>query len=790
MIRTTSRSLWTCPSCLHRISTRAASAVAAPSVVRSSYPSATDSAPGATHDDRLLRQVFDSKSFWTDFSKSARDAAARGEPSAGIVRNKYLAKPEGFVTYAQRTMQKCSQLVTTVLAASTHEQYSAVVKDLDRLSDLLCRVIDLADFIRATHPDPGYQSAATQAYAAMFEYMNKLNTTTGLNDQLTKAWENKEVREGWTEEERTVAKILMRDFSKSAIDLSEGERESFVNLNNDIAVVGTEFVERMAPKDYSVKMRAGKLKGMSPVAIKQVTRFGMASVPTTGAFAVAALSQIEDPDVRRDLYMANRTASQGSVQRLERMLSLRSQLATLSGYETYAHMALSDKMAKTPAAVNEFLLALKDDTMPVVQGELQDLLEMKKSDAHSGNFPSRMNAWDKDYYVHRIMSSLYTRIRAPDALSNYFSLGTVFQGLSRLFNSTYGVRLVPRETQYGETWHDEVRRVDVVDESGATIAVMYCDLFARSGKSPNPAHFTLRCSRSISASEVNEFANEDHPFTNAVAAATEGMAYSVNKNTSTVHQLPTIALICDFSHPVSSSTHDRPTLLPLRDVQTLFHEMGHALHSFLGRTSLQNVSGTRCATDLAELPSVLMEYFAFAPSMLGLWARHWETDKPLPIGLVDERLKVEKRMQGVETEGQIMMALLDQRLHSAHANAPRQDSTAVYHDVYAGSSLPDPPGTAWQGFFGHLYGYGATYYSYLFARAVAGRVWQQVFARGALATDRQAGERFGGELLRWGGGRDGWKCIAGVLGDERLAKGDQTAMRMVGKWGVRGEIEV
>src|SRR5690606_14553276 len=107
------------------------------------------------------------------------------------------------------------------------------------------------------------------------------------------------------------------------------------------------------------------------------------------------------------------------------------------------------------------------------------------------------------------------------------------------------------------------------------------------------------------------------------------------RDDGSIYQLPTITLICDFSR----GAYSRPTLLTFREVQTLFHEMGHALHSIVGRTELHNVAGTRCATDFAELPSVLMEYFAKDPQVLALYARHYETDERLPIQLLEENLK-------------------------------------------------------------------------------------------------------------------------------------------------------
>lgn len=397
---------------------------------------------------------------------------------------------------------------------------------------------------------------------------------------------------------------------------------------------------------------------------------------------------------------------------------------------------------------------------------------------------------------------MHKQVRHPDTLSAFFSLGGVFQGLSRLFNRLYGVRFVPRETQLGETWNEDVRRLDVLDESNNRIAVVYCDLFSRAGKAPNPAHFTLRCSRTIFRSEIDEYRASDHPFSSAIEAATDGMAHSLDSSTGTVNQLPTIALICDFARPTPTQSFlgkssKKPTLLSFQEVQTLFHEMGHALHSILGRTSLQNVSGTRCATDFAELPSVLMESFAFSPKALDLWARHWEAGdeenegvfagrEKLPHALLKERLDIDKSMAGAETEAQIVLSMLDQAYHRHPVGEGNVNSTKIYHDVYQRySSIPEPPGTAWQGFFGHLYGYGATYYAYLFDRAIAAKVWKDVFQEGEKAVDREMGERYKEEVLQWGGGREGWECVAGVLRQPELADGGEEAMKEVGRWGVR-----
>ena len=267
-------------------------------------------------------------------------------------------------------------------------------------------------------------------------------------------------------------------------------------------------------------------------------------------------------------------------------------------------------------------------------------------------------------------------------------------------------------------------------------------------------------------------------------AANDGMAFS--RNGGVLKQLPTIALVCDF--PQSETAGVKPAFLTYFQMETLFHEMGHAIHSILARTSLQNVAGTRCATDLAELPSTLMEHFAADPTVLGLFARHYETDEPLAYEAVAERLKRSRRFEGSDTENQIILAMLDQKYHSALAADPSFDSTEVFRNLQLqfGNIPADPRGTRWQGFFGHLFGYGSTYYSYLFDRVLAERVWRVVFSSGENggAINRDNGERLKENLLKWGGSRDPWRCLAAALKDDRLANGDEKAMALVGSWGL------
>lgn len=779
------------PSLSHR-SRKAATASAARVV---DVASGAPPIPSRRHDDQLVGGIFDSESLWHQFSAATHIGVKK---SSGLFQNFYLSKASGFHKFTQITLQRCQGIIAKVLAASSTQALRSIPRDLDQLSDALCRVLDIAEFVRTTHPDPTFQQAANEAYQKLFEYMNVLNTTPGINSQLKRAVADPLVNRSWEDEEKTVARTLLKDFSKSAIDLPQSQRDKFIGLSNEISQLGTTFVREMAAAKSVLAFDSDRLTGMDPMILGQVKKIrGKTLLPTTGPFSVTALQTVKDESARREIYIAGRTAAANQVWVLERLLQLRAEVARLSGYASYAEMNLSDKMAQSPEAVKSFLTGLSAANAIHIKKELNEMLAMKQR-LNAVNGPTKILAWDREYYRARSALQSRPRSRKPDSMSAYFSLGRVMQGLSRLFGHLYGVRFRPSEILPGETWNPDVRRLDVIDEKEGHIAVVYCDLFARAGKSPNPAHFTLRCSRRISPAEIEDAASLSGGIDPALAA-NDGMAISRTKD-GAVYQLPVIALICDFEQSEPQSA--KPTLLSFRDVKTLFHEMGHAIHSILGRTDLHVVAGTRCATDFAELPSVLMEHFAQNPSVLALFATHWETDAPLPPDMVTERIALDHQWQGAETETQILLSMLDQAYHSdlplrtqlppqqqQGTTAPRGfDTTRILHDVYDRyGSVREPRETRAQGFFGHLVEYGGTYYSYLFDRAIAGRVWSEVFRGGKEggALSPAAGRRMRDEVLRWGGARDGWRCVAGVLGDERLGDGGAEAMAEVGRWGVK-----
>jgi len=201
----------------------------------------------------------------------------------------------------------------------------------------------------------------------------------------------------------------------------------------------------------------------------------------------------------------------------------------------------------------------------------------------------------------------------------------------------------------------------------------------------------------------------------------------------------------------------------------------------IGRTEYGNVAGTRCATDFVELPSILMEHFLTSPDVLSLF---------FPGGapsMSDMLIKTPPSpFRAIEAHSHILLASLDQHYHSEIALSADFDSTRELKMIQNTQGvLPYVDGTSWQTSFGHLFSYGASYYSYLFDRAIASRLWSRLFREEPLS--RENGERFKNEVLRYGGGKNAWDMTAQLLDEPLLKEGGPDAMREIGKW---HEVEV
>uniref|UniRef100_A0A8C2A1V8 Mitochondrial intermediate peptidase n=1 Tax=Cyprinus carpio TaxID=7962 RepID=A0A8C2A1V8_CYPCA len=557
-----------------------------------------------------------------------------------------LSCVEGFEVVQDRALQETQQLVEEACRCPPGVQ---TVEIFDKLSDSLCRVADMADFIKVAHPDPSYREAAERTCINIGTMVERLNTNVDLCKSLKDLLDNEEIFSKLDPETRRVAELFLFDFEISGIHLDKKKRKEAVNLNVKLLDLSNQFL-------MSCHMPNRIEKRALPEHIHQ-------HFTKDGNYIQIGGLNADAPDdlVREVAYKVFLYPNENVMHILEELLSCRDKLARLVGYESYAHRALKGTMAKSPEAVMSFLQQITD----------------KLSD--------RFN----------IEPSLY---------SPYFSLGACMEGLNGLFTQLYGVSLLAEQPSVGEVWSEDVRKLAVVHETEGLLGYIYCDFFYRPDKPHQDCHFTIRGGRQL----------EDGQY-----------------------QLPIVVLMLNLPHPTRSA----PTLLSPGMMENLFHEMGHAMHSMLGRTRYQHVTGTRCVTDFAEVPSILMEYFATDYRVISQFARHYQTGQPLPQSMVARLCESKKVCGAADTQLQVFYAIMDQVYHGKPQNRSTTDIMIDMQKKYYG--LPYVTNTAWQLRFSHLVGYGAKYYSYLMSRAVASMVWKQCFYKDPLNRFERGGREEG-----------------------------------------------
>ncbi|TBU63774.1 mitochondrial intermediate peptidase [Dichomitus squalens] len=698
----------------------------------------------------------------------------------GLFGHHMLTTPSAFVALADSTLRRAQLLTDRILRArESRVELFRVVKNLDRLSDMLCGVIDLAELLRNAHPDHAWIQSADEVYEKLCEFMNILNTNVVLYEVLRDVLADSEVVGSLSPEARQTALIFWRDFEKSGIDLPPAQRERFVSISTEILVLGRQFLNETAAPRPPARIQWSELQGVKDLGMgarlrlqAQVTRRDLLIYPgSLQAQMIMRSAPAEEP--RRKVYMAANSSTPEQIDLLERLLRARGELAQLVGKESFAHMALTDKMAKSPENVQRFLDALLEHTQPYARRALRALSMRKQAHLNTSPLPI-IQAWDRDFYCP-------PEPPAPPISLPPLTLGTVFMALSRLFQALYGVSLRLSEVAPGEVWHTDVRKLEVVDEERGVLGWIYADLFSRAGKPGGAAHYTVRCSRRTDDDDrENDLKYADEHDRAAVRLSQD---FEIGRHTplpcqNRTYQLPLVVLLCEFARP---SVRGGPTVLEWHEILTLFHEMGHAMHSMIGRTDYQNVSGTRCATDFVELPSILMEHFLNSPIVLALFDRNGG------FAIRQTGTHQDDPCRSIDTHTQILLAMLDQLYHSPAVLTDTFDSTATLAQLYGSRGLiPHVSGTSWQTQFGHLFGYGATYYSYLFDRAIASRVWRQLFSQDPL--NRGTGEMYKQEVLKFGGAKDAWEMVGNLLNSPILPSGDGTAMAEVGRWKIEDEV--
>lgn len=572
----------------------------------------------------------------------------------------------------------------------------------------------MSELMSVGHPDEAVREAAK----ACRPRVEKFYTELMLDAELSRAVERYAATgPELTGTRRRLLDDTRRDFRRNGLRLAAEAQTKLRALNKELTQLEQRFEVNLSEATGEIHVRPAQLVGMPEgfVAAHPPAEDGLVKLTTDYPDYLPVLTYADDREIARQLnYLFDNRAADENVGLLEKVLVLREAKAKLLGYDTWADYVLETRMARSAAAVQHFLDGVRETVSAPAQAEYAQYVQAYRALGKTEPIPN----YDRMYLANRLKAQTYDF--DDKLLTPYFEVGRVTQGLLDIVSQLFGVRFVERPD--APSWHPEVRALDVM-EGDRMVARIYLDLHPREGKYKHAAMFGLRDGKRL----------PDGSYVTPIAA-----------------------LMCNFPR----GTEDAPGFLTHDEVQTFFHEFGHALHHAFTEEALSSYAGTNTVRDFVEAPSQLLEEWAWNRKTLDLFARHHATGEPIPQTLFDAMTRARAFGRALDTERQLSLSALDIAYHSRPTPL---DSDAVRDEVMGATQrFAFQKGTHFQGTFGHLMGYDAGYYGYQWALALAQDMLTRFQQEGMLNPD--VARAYRRSILARGAGADERALVEAFLG--------------------------
>ncbi len=564
-----------------------------------------------------------------------------------------------------------------------------------------------ASLLRSVHPDAAMREAGERCE----QEAEALSTELALDPEVYAPLSRVDAA---AEDEATRWYLfrLLRDFRRAGVDKDAPTRARIRGLNEELVRIGQEFQRNIRDDVRSIEVAPADLEGL-PEDYGRAHASGV--ITTDYPDYIPFMTYSRSSGARERLWKVYRQrAHPKNLEVLDRMLARRHELAGLLGYESWAAYVAEDKMIGSARAAGDFIERIAAAAEARGRKDYETLLARKRRDHPRAE---SVDPWDSE--------ALKERVRAEqlgfDSLSvrPYFELGRVVDGILETTARMFGVEY--RRLTGAQVWHSDVTAWEVI-EQGRLVGRFFLDLFPREGKYKHAAQFTL-------------------------TSGVRGQA------------LPEAALVCNFPRPGSD-----PALLDHSEVVTFFHEFGHLLHHlFGGHTRWAGLSGVRTEWDFVEAPSQMLEEWCWDASVLQRFARHLVSGEPIPAALVERMRAADEFGKGLRVRQQMFYAATSLRLHDR--DPAGLDTTALSAQMQERyTPFRHVEGTYFQESFGHLEGYSAIYYTYMWSLVIAKDLFG-VFRREGLLNPAAA-TRYRRAILEPGGGAPAARLVQQFLGRE------------------------
>jgi thimet oligopeptidase len=624
--------------------------------------------------------------------------------------------PESVRAAVDDAIAEGDRIVATVVAASEPRTWDNTLAPLNVLDDVIVRANGRGPFMARVHPDREVRDAAQEAEEKISKWTSDLVFRRDLYDAI-EAYATTKEASSLTGERARYLSFTQRDLRRAGHSLSEAERDEVQQHRTRLVELGVAFNRNIDEAKGELVLTKDQLAGMPDDYLERLS-----AGDDDGTYRVTIdypdyypfMDMAADRDLRRQLqFIFYNKAVDENEPILEEAVRLRHRIAEIFGLPSWAHYAMEVKMASGPEAVEEMYAGIAPGLTEKAQAEVKDL-----ESSLDGEGP--VNPWD-----HRYLHTNIKRERFgidPSAVAAYFPLQQVLDGMFRITEEVFDLEY--RKINAPLAWHEDVLAYDVHDgSSGDQLATFYMDLFPRDGKFGHAAAFDLVPGH----------------------AETEG------------YVLPVTSIVANFTKPTGSS----PSLLRHDEVVTLFHEFGHVLHNSLGHTDLVRFSGFNTEWDFVEAPSQIMEHWCWNADVLSRFAQHHETGAPIPTDLVEQLVNARDLHVGLSNLRQVTFGKLDMAFHGP---GEEKDLRRIDRETTELGQFPFHEDTFYPAGFGHLFGYDAGYYGYLWSKVFGDDMFSRFESEGVLSPE--VGMDYRTKILGPGGSKDPAEMLRDFLGRE------------------------
>ncbi|HWY50180.1 MAG TPA: M3 family metallopeptidase [Chthoniobacterales bacterium] len=546
-------------------------------------------------------------------------------------------------------------------------------------------------------------------------------------------------------EDKKLFDETMRDYRRAGLDLPPEKRKEIEQLRKDLSKIGTDFDTNIVNAKAPVVFTKAELDGVPD-------SFFAAPGVKTGDDAYTVMSNVtwqfvtveenaKSEATRKKLYVIHDSLAKDTNRTvLNQMIALRNKIALRLGYKSWDDFQTEVKMAKTGAGAKKYIDDLVTGIQPKFAAEVADIQKMKAADTHDPK--ATISVWDWRYYDNQLVKQKYAVDK--EALRDFFPFQKVLEGMFNIYQSIFGLKFEKIAAPY--KWIDDLQFYMVTDSAtGEPLGMFYLDMFPREGKFNHFAEFSIISGKQLADGK---------------------------------YQRPVAALLCNFPPPSA----DKPSLMTHSDVETLFHEFGHALHEITTRAKHGRFAGTHVPGDFVEAPSQMLQNWVWSKKVLDTFAADYrDPAKKIPAETIQKMNDAKKATAGIFYRRQFAFASLDLAMHDAHPENADWDCVAISNPVLEKVFLPIEPSTTMVTYFGHMNGYDAGYYGYAWADAIAADM-ATVFEKAKDGyLDKQAGTKLRNEIYAQGDGRDVTISIEKFLGRK------QSVEPFLKKIGVKGE---